>query len=180
MRAIRFSVLIFTLCISQSSAVEDKKIGPVTKLPLPRFASLKSNETNLRSGPAHHYPIKFTYKQKHYPIEIIAEFEHWRLLRDHDNEQGWVHQSLVSGVRYVMIKNNQVSAAKMSYKIPLDQAIILRLPDETSYPIIRAEIGVMAKLKKCIEKWCQIELDSKRGWIKKSNLWGVYTNEIID
>ena len=176
---IRFLLLIL-ICSCNCSLASESNIGAVTKLPIPRFISLKANETNLRSGPANHYPIKFVYKHKHYPMEVLAEFEHWRLISDQDNSQGWVHQSLISGVRYVMIKNNYINKKKLTYTVPSDQAVILRLPDESSYPIIRAEIGVVAKLKKCIEDWCQIELDNKRGWIMKVNLWGVYTDECFE
>ena len=179
MKIINFLFFIFISYFNQLAAVETG-VGSVTKLPVPRFVSLKSSETNLRSGPANHYPIKFTYKKKHYPMEIVAEFEHWRLLSDQDNSQGWVHQSLISGVRYVLIKNNHMGTKSLSYKVPEGQAIILRLPDESSYPIIRAEIGVIAKLKKCIEDWCQVELNGKRGWIAKINLWGVYSNELYN
>ena len=149
-------------------------------LPIPRFVSIKATQINLRNGPGSSYPIKFVYKFKNYPLEIIAEFEHWRLVKDLESSQGWVHQSLLSGVRYVIIQNNKLTEKKLKFQKLKDQAIIFRLPDEESYPILRAEIGVVAKLKKCLQKWCQVELGKKRGWIKKINLWGVYDYEVFD
>jgi len=149
-------------------------------LSIPRFISIKSNEVNLRSGPANHYPIRFIYKFKNYPLEIIAEFEHWRLVRDKDGDQGWVHQSLLSAARYVVIKNSNTTEKILKSQSLKNQAIIFRLPDETSYPILRVETGAVAKIKKCLEKWCQIEFSKKRGWIQKSNIWGVYDYELLN
>ncbi|CAG7588601.1 MAG: SH3 domain-containing protein [Candidatus Midichloria sp.] len=149
-------------------------------LPIPRFVSIKSNEINLRSGPGNSYPIKFIYKFKNYPLEVIAEFEHWRLVKDNEGSQGWVHQSLLSGSRYALIKDNKLTEKELKFQDLKNQAVIFRLPDEISHPILMAEIGVVAKIKKCLEYWCQIELEKKRGWIKKINLWGVYEHELFD
>ncbi|WHQ47072.1 MAG: SH3 domain-containing protein [Candidatus Midichloria sp.] len=151
-----------------------------SELPTPRFVSIKSNKINLRSGPGNSYPIKFIYKFKNYPLEIIAEFEHWRLVKDNEGSQGWVHQSLLSGSRYVLIKDNKLTEKELKFQTLKDQAIIFRLPDETSHPVLMAEIGVVAKVKKCLGNWCQIELEKKRGWIKKINLWGIYEHELFD
>ena len=146
----------------------------------PRFVSIKSNEVNLRSGPASHYPIKFIYKHKNYPLEIKAEFEQWRLVSDKGVDQGWIHQSLLSNVRYIVIIDNKIKEKKLKSQLAENQALIFRLPAEDSYPILRVEIGVIARVKKCIEHWCQIEFQKKRGWIQKVNLWGVYSHELFD
>ncbi len=43
-----------------------------TGMPVPRFASLKSDEVNMRSGPGQRYPIVWVYKRKAMPVEITA------------------------------------------------------------------------------------------------------------
>lgn len=169
------SLLLLTL-LSLSAVAE---VGPVTGLPMPRFVSLKSNETNLRKGPNVKYPISWTYKLKGYPLEVVAEFENWRKLRDHDGSEGWVHENLITGSRSVYIKSNCYLTRPGNYPIVDNEIILFRYPDEQSYPMIRAEVGVIAKLKSCNEDWCKVRIEDVSGWIRKANLWGVYDNEVI-
>ena len=49
---------------------------------LPRFVSLRSDQVNLRVGPGENYPIQWVLTRKEMPVEIIKEFEHWRMIRD--------------------------------------------------------------------------------------------------
>ena len=37
-------------------------------LPLPRFASLKSDEVNVRTGPGTRYPVDWVFKRKSMPV----------------------------------------------------------------------------------------------------------------
>ncbi|MBS0235716.1 MAG: hypothetical protein JSS50_00075 [Proteobacteria bacterium] len=149
--------------------------GKSTGLPVPRFVALKSRETNWRNGPGHRYPIKWVYSQRGYPVQVIAEFEGWRKIRDVDGEDGWVHEALISGQRnaVVIANHGQVNAEANS------QLIIYRKPDESSYPIAKLEFGVIVKLKKCQEKWCKVEAAGYNGWARRENLWGVMPDEII-
>src|SRR5262245_37242621 len=68
-------------------------------LPLPRFASLRSDEANVRSGPGTRYPIDWVFRRKGMPVEIVAEYENYRKIRDWQGASGWVHQSLLTGKR---------------------------------------------------------------------------------
>src|SRR5262245_34959241 len=69
-------------------------------LPVPRFASLRSDEVNVRTGPGTRYPVDWVFKRKFMPVEVVAEFENWRKIRDWQGASGWVHQSLLTGRRY--------------------------------------------------------------------------------
>jgi len=60
------------------------------------FLSLKNNEVNLRQGPSFEYPIKFVYKKKFLPIEVLDKSETWIKIRDFENNSGWIHTSQVS------------------------------------------------------------------------------------
>ena len=64
-------------------------VGPVTNLPLPRFASLKSDRINLREGPSKDHKTIWIYQRSGLPIEITAEFETWRRIRDSEGTEGW-------------------------------------------------------------------------------------------
>jgi SH3-like domain-containing protein len=156
------------------------EVGPVTGLPLPRFVSLKSSDTNLRKGPNVRFPISWHYQRKGYPMMLVAEFENWRKLKDFDGSEGWVHENLITGTRNVMIIANKYKTKNTMYLERKAELIIFMHPDENSYPMARAQIGVLAKLKKCQKEWCKVKVENYSGWILKANLWGVGTEEVFD
>jgi SH3-like domain-containing protein len=171
-----FKIIALIILISVSCPA--KEIGSATGLPLPRFVTLKSGEVNLRKGPNMKYPIVWTYKSKGYPIEVVAEFENWRKLRDQDGSEGWTHENLISGNRNAVINNNYY-INKPNYTGNNNELIIFRYPDESSYPMVRIEFGVIVGLKKCQVDWCKVKVNDITGWVNKKNLWGVYPDEII-
>ena len=173
----RFLTYIFLLTLP--GLVNASDTGTVTGLPLPRFVSFKFSETNLRKGPNTSYPITWVYKQKGYPMELIEEFENWRKIRDVEGNEGWVHENLISGNRSVIINNNQYLRSNGMYSELNRELVLFRYPDEDSYPMLRAELGVIAKVKKCDEVWCKIKIEDVTAWARKENLWGVYSEEII-
>ena len=139
-----FSILFF---ISRSFANESIN-----------FLSLKNNEVNLRQGPSFEYPIKFIYKKKYLPIEVLDESETWRKIRDFENNSGWIHTSQLSKKKTaICIKNNSV---------------IYKKPTIFSKPIAKLEIGRLVLIKRCKVKWCKITSGGFSGWIYKSTLWG--------
>src|ERR1700709_774260 len=71
----------------------------VDGLPLPRFASTRSAPINVRVGPGQKYDLAWTYNKTGMPVEITAEFDIWRKIRDFDGSEGWVQQNLLSGSR---------------------------------------------------------------------------------
>src|SRR5215471_20860346 len=87
------------------SAAEPTNNGPRkgSGLPIPRFATLKSDEVNVRTGPGSRYPVDWVFKRKGMPVEIVAEYEVWRKIRDWQGASGWVHQSLLTGKRSFII-----------------------------------------------------------------------------
>src|SRR6201987_6177097 len=71
---------------------------------LPRFVSLRSDQVNLRVGPGENYPIQWVLTRKDMPVEIVKEFENWRMIRDWQGTEGWVHERMLAGKRAVIIK----------------------------------------------------------------------------
>ncbi|MDC0058125.1 SH3 domain-containing protein [Pelagibacteraceae bacterium] len=154
------------LCLFMCLNLYAKK-GPVTKLELPRFVSLKSNDVNLRVGPSVNYPIKIKYIQNNLPVEIIDEFDVWRKVKDHENNIGWVHKSLIKGERFILpinIKEN----IKNIYDKPNGKIIGI----VKNYNIL--------SLERCLINWCYISHKSIKGWISKNFIWGVYKDEIYN
>ncbi|WP_328286660.1 SH3 domain-containing protein [Actibacterium mucosum] len=138
--------------------------GPVTNLPLPRFVSLKANEGFARHGPGKTHRIDWVYKHRNQPLEITAEYGHWRRVRDQDGLGGWMHYSLLSGVRTVLIS--------------AEIADLRRQPATEADLVAQAEGGVVAKLGDCQPDWCRITAGGRKGWVLKTQLWGVTPDEI--
>jgi SH3-like domain-containing protein len=161
---VKFLFFIVTLFISSVSSATDQKIGSITGLPLPRFVVIKSRDVNMRSGPGVTYQSKINYKCIFIPVEVKSEFDNWRLVRDSEGNEGWIHEAMLDGRRYVQILK--------------DETLIFRLPDPKSQPIARIEKGAIGKLVNCKNNWCEISFGrSHKGWINKEKLWGVYGSE---
>ncbi|MBE1284353.1 MAG: aspartyl-trna synthetase [Rhodobacteraceae bacterium] len=154
------------MAATTSSAVAQQDRGPVTNLPLPRFVSLKTGEGNVRRGPSLTHRIDWVFKRRDMPLQITAEYGHWRRVQDRDGAGGWVHYALLSGVRTVLIETDMLQAHSR--------------PD-TNAPISAAfELGVVARLGKCGPDWCQISAGGYSGWVRKQHLWGVDPQELRD
>lgn len=152
-----------------SSLLLTEAYAKSTILPLPRFVSIKSSEANLRTGPNVRYPVRWVFIKKGEPVEITAEFEQWRKVRDKQGDEGWVHESMLSGQRYVILEGRNDTLHRL-----------YRKPSSTSYPVAQFAAGVRAELKACEQDWCKIEAAEIQGWIHKQELWGVYPHEIFD
>lgn len=134
---------------------------------LPRFAALRSSAVNLHVGPGNNYPIEWKFVRQNLPIEITAEFDNWRRIRDYQGTSGWVHKSLLSGKRYLLIIN-AIQSMHSS-------------PDKDSKVIVRLEPGVVVTALEVQPNWCKVEIKSPegryKGWVLKQNLWGMYADE---
>ncbi len=137
-------------------------------LPIPRYVSLRSDKVFVRTGPAQRYPIKWVFQRAGLPVEIIQEFDTWRKIRDIDGEEGWIHQSLLSGKRHVVIKQSK------------DVIILRRDPLADARPVVALEPKVVANLKQCVDVWCELKIDGYEGWAERKMLWGIYEDEKFD
>ena len=122
------------------------------------FLSLKNNEVNLRQGPSFEYPIKFIYKKKFLPIEVLDKSETWIKIKDFENNSGWIHISQVSKKKSAINKKNN--------------SVIYKKPTIFSKPVAKLEIGRLVLIKRCKVKWCKIASGGFSGWIYKNSLWG--------
>jgi SH3-like domain-containing protein len=137
--------------------------------PLPRFVSLRADTVNLRTGPGSRYPIEYVYHRKGYPLEIVAEFDQWRQVRDWQGTEGWVHQRMVNGARNVVIQGTQ--------------RILRASGDSGAAPVAKLDPGVIAHLLECSTAWCRIEVQNGasdvKGWLSRNEIWGVLPGEMI-
>jgi len=162
--AVAVACLLGGLALAQENAIPDPGRGPMTNLPLPRFVSLKSAETNVRRGPSLTHRIDWIYKRADLPVQIIAEYENWRRFVDRDGLGGWVHYTLLSGERTVLVDE--------------DQTPVRSRPEAAAPEVAVFEPGVIAFLAACEIDWCKIEAGGYKGWALKTALWGVDADEI--
>nr|WP_282094098.1 SH3 domain-containing protein [Epibacterium ulvae] len=157
-------MLIGLAVLTGGTAIAADKRGPVTNLPLPRFVSMKAAESNVRRGPSLTHRVDWVFKRRGMPLEITAEYGHWRRVQDRDGAGGWVHYALLSGARTVLIEEDLLQ--------------VRARPDPQSQVTAAFELGVVARLGECSRDWCKISADGYKGWVQKHQLWGVAPDEI--
>src|SRR6266542_3180759 len=86
-----------------AGAAEQLSTGSASGLPVPRFVSLKSDRVNVRAGPTRDHDVTWVYTRAALPVEVTAEFENWRRIRDWEGAEGWVYHSLLSGRRTAIV-----------------------------------------------------------------------------
>uniref|UniRef100_UPI0035B41990 SH3 domain-containing protein n=1 Tax=Paenirhodobacter enshiensis TaxID=1105367 RepID=UPI0035B41990 len=140
--------------------------GAVTNLPLPRYVSLKGSDGNARRGPSLSHRIDWVFKHAGMPLKVTAEFGNWRRIEDRDGAGGWIHYTLLSGVRTVVFED--------------DHTELHSRPDDKAPVTAYAEAGAIAKLGKCSVEWCDVSSKDADGWVRKTKVWGVDAQETRD
>jgi SH3-like domain-containing protein len=134
-------------------------------LPIPRFASLKSDEVNLRAGPGEDKPKLWVYQRTGMPVEIIEEFDTWRRIRDYQGTVGWVSAGLLSGKRTAI-----VTETRRTLHLKADAA---------SPAVAELDPGVITHLVECDGAWCRLEIKGYEGWMLRTEFWGVFPDEVV-
>jgi SH3-like domain-containing protein len=145
-------------------------IGSQTRLPVPRFVSLKSERVNARMGPTRDHQVIWIYQRAGLPVEVTAEFDNWRRIRDHEGTETWVFHSMLSGRRTGMVQPRGGAPELVSL---MNRAGGDRI-------VARIEPRVQGTVRSCTGSWCRFTGDGFDGWIEQNRLWGVYPNERMD
>ncbi len=173
-QSIRAAVLVAVLALAPlvSGSVWAAGEGPTgaSGLPVPRFVSLKSDRVNVRAGPNKDQDVRWVYTHVGMPVEITAEFENWRRIRDWEGSEGWVYHSLLSGRRTALVVPKLKDELVPLYEKPnLEASVVARL-----------QSGVLGTLKSCDGEWCRIVGKDFDGWIRQERLFGAYPNEKVE
>lgn len=164
-------LMIGLVALMSSQADAQTATKGASGLPLPRFASIKATRMNMRVGPGTDYAASWLYTRPGLPVEIIAEFENWRRIRDAEGTEGWVYHSMLSGVRTAVAapwmegKGDNVFV-NMHDKAANDAAVVAKL-----------QPGVVVTLDQCNGDWCKAEVKGSEGWISQAQIWGAYPGE---
>lgn len=140
--------------------------GPVTGLPVPRYVSMKAAEGYARRGPSSTHRIDWVFTRRNMPLLLVGEYGQWRRVQDREGAGGWMHYSLLSGNRSVIVEE--------------DGLVLLRKPDPSAPPTARVQAGVVAWLGRCVPGWCDLEAGGAEGWAPIAALWGVEPDEVRD
>lgn len=124
------------------------------------YAALRSAETNVRAGPGQQYPIKFTFKARGVPVRVVSEYDNWNEIEDYEGQTGWVSQNLLTKKRTLMVLTNKEFINMHSKN------------NEKSRVLFHLENYVVGEYIKCIDEWCGVEVNDKKGWVKKSEVYG--------
>ena len=163
------ALALMPISVPRAFAQEGGEATPFksTPYPVPRYISTGADEVYVRTGPGKKYPIKWVYKKKGLPVEVILEYENWRKVKDWDGEDGWVHSSLLSG------KRTGIITAKKIINLYAN-------PEEGSRVRAHIEPSALVHVEECDGAWCKINAAGYDGWIRQSLIWGVYEREIFD
>lgn len=132
-----------------------------------RFVCTRANKVNSRSGPNLRYPIEWVYQQKNHPLEIVAEYDLWRKVRDSEGAESWVRKNLLANQRFALItkvgRNNVYQQDSLSSDV-----------------IAKVENGVVGKIEKCTATFCLLKFEDKiEGWVERNIIFGVKKGEIL-
>ena len=160
----KFKIVFISMIIF--CQVSNANVGKETGLEIPRYVSLKSDDANIRVGPSKNYPIEIKYVKRNYPLMVLEEYEEWRKVEDFNNNIGWIHKSLISGIRTGIVLSNDGKNIKLF---------------NTLGGSVIGEIGMgnIVFLEKCKIDWCLVSSGNFKGWMDKKYIWGVKEKEII-
>ena len=152
------------------AAAIEQMVGSVTKMPIPRFVSLRASVTNLREGPSVDHRISWVFHRAGQPVEVVAEFDIWRRVRDSDGSEGWVMARTLSSRRTAVV----LPWSKDETPLPLYDS-----DSEKSAVVARIQPNVLASIEECTGTWCHIEGAGYNGWMQQDKLWGAYPGEKV-
>jgi len=189
------------------AAAPEPEKGSNTGLPLPRFAALRADEVNMRSGPGTRYPIQWVYKRRDLPVEVEREFDVWRLVEDMDGTKGWVHQATLVGTRTVVVTGPGMdgpdaqagtqpapasagsahATASVSFAASADAAAqggakpLRASPGDDAALVAMLRPGVIARIRACPagSDWCRVSVRDYSGWVRRRDVWGLLPGETV-
>ena len=165
-----FRLIIFLSCLFlYNTKLSSNDIGSVTGYKIPRFVSLKSDDSNLRIGPSTNYPIILKYNTQNYPVKIIDEHENWRKIYDINANEGWINKNLVKGERFAIIIPSKT----------LDKNVKIFSKPKGKLIGTIGKLNIV-KINICLIDWCKISYQKYNGWITKNDIWGSNQDEIIN
>jgi SH3-like domain-containing protein len=142
---------------------QERQVARTTEGENTRFASLRADDVNVRAGPGVRYPVKWKFVQRNMPVQIVAEYDTWRKIRDWEGAEGWVHRAMLSSRRSLIVVGQGETMRKDATD---DSAAVARLAS-----------GYVVTVSSCGREWCEVEAGGYEGWVKRDHVWGIFPGE---
>ncbi len=133
----------------------------------PYWASIARGQAMTHTGPGRNYPNVWLYQRRDLPVRVVKKYQNWRLIEDPDGAQGWMLVTMLSDRRTAIVKAGDPRPIRTSR-------------DEGAKVQYQAEHGVVGYIDKCKDGWCWIEIGSRSGYVKMSDIWGVSDGEAVN
>ena len=163
---------LLSVAIGSSASGQTQPSAPSQAAP--RFASLKSDRVNVRRGPGPEHGIEWVFRRAGLPVEVIADSEVWRRVRDSEGSSGWVLASLLSGRRTALVEPWDVKP-----NVPPPHVALKAEGRDNAGNVAQVEAGVIANVRSCDGRWCFVGIGEISGYIEQRRLWGVYKGETV-
>lgn len=119
--------------------------------------SVATSMANIRSGPGTQYEIMWKV-EKYHPLEIIEKSGAWYFFRDFEDDEGWIHKSLLKAIPAV-ITNASKCNIRSGPGIKFDILFVL-------------EKGIPFQVLDRKKNWMHVQhADGDKGWIHQSLVW---------
>ncbi len=135
----------------------ESRVSDFSGEPVPRYASLRGEKVNGRSGPSLDYPVEWSYARPGLPVIVIRESQDWRKIRDPQGDEVWVKRNLLAAQRTAMTMAN---------------GAIRKHPDDHATVVADYHAGGVVLLGECQRDWCRVEAEGLKGWAPRGQLWG--------
>lgn len=172
--AVGIALAILLLAGTETRAANDDttvtRPSSQSHLPVPRFVSLKSDRVNVRKGPSTDQAIVWVFSRAGLPVEIIAESDNWRRVRDSEGADGWVWHSMLSGRRTVLIA---------PWTKPPENVPLYSRKSTGASTVAELAPSVLGNVLSCDGEWCELSIDDYSGFVQQDKLWGVYRGEVV-
>jgi len=145
------------------AAAQEPQVARTTEDENSRFASLRADDVNVRAGPGVRYPVKWKFVQRNMPVQIVAEYDTWRKIRDWEGAEGWVHRAMLSSKRSLIVVGQGETMRKDA--------------TDDSAAVARLAAGYVVTVSRCGREWCEVEAGGYEGWLKRDRVWGILPGE---
>jgi SH3-like domain-containing protein len=126
--------------------------------------SIQGDKVSLKSNPDHKSKTLWEYGNG-FPVDVVKKQGDWLMVKDFENDSGWIHKSRLQKGQQVIVKANKDE----------EKTINIRSGPSTSDAIVgKAHYGVVFTALKRKEQWLQVRHESGiTGWVNIGLVWGL-------
>ena len=133
----------------------------------PYWASISAGKAMMRTGPGKNYPATWLYQRADLPIRVLEVYPSWRKIQDPDGTTGWMLVNLLSDTRTALVTGAEPRP-------------VMQKPDSAAPIAFRVAPGVVGRISKCGDGWCQIKVGKRKGYIRTEHFFGTDRGETLD